>query len=195
MKTMSLLIACTCLFLGACATKNHIYSADGKCISCWNNPITGKPINHDGKQDKSKPKEAKDDKKQQTANTSTKKKKGKKKYTQTFTVPVNVDIAFIKIKKEFDYQTEQEIRQEWGSLASMKLQTFAFAYDATPGVYYHMRAARDHKPYRVIIDSQIEKINAEKSKITQSYWIQTPNADPNVVMESIKARTLNALNN
>ncbi|EIF42802.1 hypothetical protein DOK_12081 [gamma proteobacterium BDW918] len=35
------------VFLGGCASGQHITTADGTCLTCMNNPITGKPINYD----------------------------------------------------------------------------------------------------------------------------------------------------
>ena len=109
-------------------------------------------------------------------------------------MPVNVDVAFLKIKKEFNYYTEQEIRQEWGSMAEAKMQTFAYAYDATPSVYYHMRADRNHDGIQAIIDSQIEKQSDKESKITITYWLRDKSVNASQFGESLKNRTRKALN-
>lgn len=105
------------LIVSGCASNQHVYSSDGKCLTCWNNPITGKPINHDGKANQEQT--AQESQVTQTTttettvvNTTTAKPT---EHKIAFTVPVNVDVAFLKIKKEFNYYTEQEIRQEWGA--------------------------------------------------------------------------------
>lgn len=184
------------LIVSGCASNQHIYSSDGKCLTCLNNPISGKPINHD-----EKAKQQQTTQELQVAQTTTTEttpvSTSANKPTEhkiTFTVPVNVDLAFLKIKKEFNYQTEQEIRQEWGSMADAKLQTFDYAYDATPSVYYHMRAHRYHDGVLAIIDNQIEKRSDKESSITITYWLTDKSVNVSQYGESLKNRTLRALN-
>lgn len=175
-----------------CATNDHTYVND-KCITCWNNPLTGEPINHDGKSDTAQTSIATPG--NQTSTSADKKKvdDNPKKHSISFTAPINVDIAFIKLKKEFNYYSEQEIRQEWGNMATAKMQTFAYAYNATPSVYYQMRANRKHHGIFVIIDTQIEKQTDTKSKITISYWIKKNSVNPSSYGESLKKRAQHAL--
>lgn len=184
------------LIVSGCASNQHVYSSDGKCLTCWNNPLTGKPINHDGNANQEQT--AQESPVTQTTttettvvNTTTAKPT---EHKIAFTVPVNVDVAFLKIKKEFNYYTEQEIRQEWGSMAEAKMQTFAYAYDATPSVYYHMRADRNHDGIQAIIDSQIEKQSDKESKITITYWLRDKSVNASQFGESLKNRTRKALN-
>ena len=181
------------LVTSGCATNEHAY-ADGDCLTCWNNPFTGEPINHNGESDLRQ--EPADDALGNQTGTSADNNKGDeypKKFTVSFSVPVNVDVAFIKLKKEFNYYSEQEIRQEWGTMASAKMQTFAYAYNATPSVYYKMRANRKHRGIFVIIDSQIEKQAETRSKVTISYWIQKNSVNPTPYGESLKKRAQHAL--
>lgn len=182
------------ILVSGCASNQHVYSSDGKCLTCWNNPITGKPINHDGKanQEQSTQETQGSESTTQTAVASSNDKPTEHKIA--FTVPVNVDLAFLKIKKEFNYYTEQEIRQEWGSMAEAKMQTFAYAYDATPSVYYHMRADRNHDGIQAIIDSQIEKQSDKDSKITITYWLRDKSVNANHFGTSLKSRIQKALN-
>ena len=177
-----------------CASDGHTY-VGGKCITCWNNPLTKEPINYDGKDDlqQAKPEILGN----QTSASTQKKNEGDaypKKFVVSFNAPVNVDVAYIKLKKEFNYYSEQEIRQEWGSMASAKMQTYAYAYDATPSVYYRMRANRKHRGIFVIIDSQIEKQSNSSSKITISYWINKNSVNPTPYGESLTKRAKHALN-
>ena len=177
-----------------CASDGHTY-VGGKCITCWNNPLTKEPINYDGKDDlqQAKPETLGN----QTSTSTQKKNEGDaypKKFVVSFNAPVNVDVAYIKLKKEFNYYSEQEIRQEWGSMAGAKMQTYAYAYDATPSVYYRMRANRKHRGIFVIIDSQIEKQSNSSSKITISYWINKNSVNPTPYGESLTKRAKHALN-
>lgn len=193
MKKATLLITIvTGLILSGCASNKHIYTADGKCITCWNNPVTGEPINHDGSAHE-QPSSEQQDSQVTAASSQTEVKDKFLEHKVSFNVPVNVDKAFIRIKKEFGYHSEQEIRQEWGSLASTKMGTFAYAYDATPSVYYHMRAARGHDGMHFVIDNQIEKEAEKESKITVTFWLRDTVANPNKIGESLKRRVLKAL--
>lgn len=184
------------IIVSGCASNQHVYSSDGKCLTCWNNPITGSPINHDGEANQEQPAEqaqvTESTNTQTTVVNTTADKPTEHKVA--FTVLVNVDVAFLKVKKEFNYYTEQEIRQEWGSMADAKMQTFAYVYDATPSVYYHMRADRNHDGIQAIIDSQIEKQSDKESKITITYWLRDKSVNANQFGDSLKTRTRKALN-
>jgi len=197
MKTKLVLVTLL-LSVGAtsCATNEHTY-ANGDCVTCWNNPFTGEPINHNGDSDlkKAEPETLGN----QTSTTEEKYKKRKsddspKKYVVSFSAPVDVDVAYIKIKREFNYYSEQEIKQEWGSMAGAKMQTWAYSYSATPSVYYHMRADRKHRGIYVVIDSQIEKQSSNRSKITITYWIKKNSVNPTPYGESLLKRAKHALN-
>ena len=198
MKTKNILgtIIVTLAITGCATEGGHTY-VGGKCISCWNNPLTKEPINHDGKDDLQLA--APETLGNQTS-TSEQNQKDKdknaypRKHIVSFDAPVNVDVAYVKLKKEFSYQSEQEIRQEWGSMAGVKMQTFAYAYDATPNVYYRMRANRKHRGIFVIIDSQIEKKSTNRSKITISYWLNKNSVNPTPYGESLTKRAKHALN-
>jgi len=171
-----------------CSTTNHIYSADGKCITCWNNPITGSPINHDGRTNQVQfAKKAGGRHIIPTTSTSF------TEYKVSFSVPVNIDVVFVIIKKEFQYQTEQEIRHEWGALASTKIQTVDFAYDAVPSTYYHMRAARIIDGQRMNIDSYIEKQAVNQTLITVTYWPRNTSSNAQEIGAVIKQRMISVL--
>lgn len=173
--------------LGGCSTGQHMYTSDGKCITCWNNPISGEAINHEGQQ-------SAEDQSTTSHKVETAKKNQPKEHSITFSVPVNVDVAYLKIKKELNYYTDREIRQEWGSMADAKMQTFAYAYDATPSVHYHMRADRQHNGVQAIIDSKIEKSSERMSTITITYWLRDNNEDAEQFSSSLKNRISKALN-
>lgn len=191
MKTTSLM--CTfilTLLLSGCG--NHVYTKSGKCITCFNNPVTKKPLNHDGSANKATASTAETNK---PAEASKPKAKNNKplEHKFTFSVPVGVDFAFVRIKREFKYQTDQEIKQEWGRMASMKMKTFAWAYDAVPSAYYHMRAVRHHDDIELILDSLIEKSTDKQSLITMTFWSQDKSIDVEQLAKSLEKRTKNAL--
>ena len=186
--------------LTGCASTDHIYTTDGKCLTCINNPLTGKPLNHDGSAPGSTMENRKvaSDSNNETDSTTTGSSSSNPEFTEfktTLTVPHDVDRAFLKVKKEYNYHTDQEIKQEWGDMAEMKMGTFAYAYDSTPSVYYHMRAHRDHDSAMYVIDHMIEKLEAGKSEITITVWVNKNSPiSPSDVAQSLASRTQSALN-
>lgn len=196
-----LLLNCLLLILGGCATNKHMYTADGKCITCWNNPITGQPINYqEGEGENTSKAESTTGTQHATTSTpvtqtaSKKKESSYKEYKVSFSAPVNVDLAYIKIKREYNYYTDQETKQEYGRVASMKMQSFSYKYSATPSVHYNMRAGRDHDGVRAVIDHEIEKRSNDSSFITITYWLKDGTTNPTAFGESLKARGKKALN-
>lgn len=200
-KSIVLVITLMGVMVTGCSSNQHVYSENGKCVTCWNNPVTGKPINHDGKNNEEMKTVAKNDSINVPSDEQRKDVKYQnseipfKEYKVSFSAPIEVDIAFLKLKKEFNYYTEQEIRQEWGSLANTKIQTFEYAYDATPSVFYHMRSDRQHAGVQVVIDTYVEKQSNRESKVTLTYWLNNPSVNPTTFGNSLKARAQKALTN
>ncbi|WP_444897096.1 hypothetical protein [Microbulbifer sp. SSSA005] len=195
LPTLIFSLALVCIVSG-CASNQHIYSSDGKCLTCWNNPVTGDPINHDGNTRQQQA--AQESQMEQTSttdktavNTSANKPTNHK---IAFTVPVNVDVVFMKIKREFEYQSTSEIQQEFGSLASTKMQNFEYHYDIMPSMYYHMRDTRMHNGVITVIDFRVEKVADKESSIEITYWPQAKSVNAIHFGESLKDRTRKALN-
>ncbi len=102
----------------------------------------------------------------------------------SFIVNKDVDVVFIKVKNEFGFWTEQEMRADFGSaqsLADTKLASDGFAYSEIPGVRYNMRkyifnaGEEKKKPgHRKgnVMDVTIEKESAYETKVSLVYWSQ-----------------------
>lgn len=175
MKRISLLsIILFATLASGCAGK-HVYNSEGGCITCFNNPISGEPINHDGAANVHRAEKAA----QAEQSTSTKNSKNKpqfhKEFKVSFSVPVNVDVAFIKIKRDFNFYSDQEIKQEWGNLAETKFKSKDYKWEAIPGVYYRARSLREHESDQMVIDITVEKNAADKSVVSITYWPRDPN--------------------
>lgn len=196
----------TVLITACAADGNHRYSSNGVCLTCWNNPLTGEPINHDGTHTGYENRPAKLEGQAMTAvdaegNTeqltrnkaSINEDVGKRQFQ--IIANLDVDVAYLRLKKAFNYYTDQEIRQEWGKMADAKMQTFAYAYSATPSVYYHMRAHREHASNMAIIDSEIEKLSANQCKVTVTYWPTDSRTYTTGFGESLKKRVQQVLAN
>ena len=192
-KTFLIVLAAMTLAITGCAN-NHMYDSKGQCITCFNNPLTGEGLNHDNK--------TQEHSSQQQASTSHSSSSNQKKSTSNkyvkhevqFTVPVNVDVVFIKLKKEFNYQTEQEIKREWGSNAQYKLMSNSYAYDAVPSAYYHMKARRIHDGVKLNIDNVIQKQSDKESQIITTFWLNDPSINATAFGESLKKRMEKTLN-
>ena len=114
-----------------------------------------------------------------------------------FSSAFDVDTIFIKMKNEFGFLTEDEVRREWGSMADFKLADASFKYDAIPGVYYKMKKRPVHnykgQDRRHNIYCEINK-NGSESEIVFKFWIKDPqisNIDDYAL--SIKNRALSAI--
>ena len=105
--------------LSGCTGGKHVYAQNGACLTCINNPITGKPLNHNGSAPGStvESRQAAAESDESWAEDLNEPRPRSNEEKITFSVPLDVDLAFVKIKREYGYFTEQEIRQEWGSLA------------------------------------------------------------------------------
>jgi hypothetical protein len=183
--------------LSGCTGGKHAYAQNGACLTCINNPTTGKPLNHDGSAPNSavKSRQTAAESNESRAEDLNEPRPRSNEEKVTFSSPVAVNLAFVKIKREYGYFTEHEIRQELGSLASVKLKTFEHAYDATPSAYYHMRSSKKHEGANCIIDHQIEKKRAGESWIILTVWVDARSTiSPSDAMKSIAVRTRKSLN-
>lgn len=87
--------------LTGCSTTEHVM-VGGKCVTCINNPLTGEPLNHDGSIPGSTYKPSDQATAQSDSSGSAGSSSGRKTFTESttsFSVPVNVDVAFIRIKR------------------------------------------------------------------------------------------------
>ena len=168
-QTTCMFVAALMLALTGCGSIDHIRTTDGKCLTCWNNPVTGEPINHDGSPSPQK-------KAGSVATTEdSKPHKGYSMVEHSFVLkaPLNVDIAYLRIKNEFNYYTEQMVRQEYGSMAETKLAMSNFTYDAHPNLYYRLKSTIKHKKDSFVAETYIEKATNESATIKVTYWVRS----------------------
>ncbi len=140
------------LFVTSCA--GHLVY-DGKCLTCLNDPVTGKPVNYE--QEKPYVVEVEEESKSNLD-------------TIVLSTKIDVDSAFAAIKPEFGYLSPQELERKFGTTAEWMKMDKAYQYDANPGAYYHMRSEVSHvfqsRRYSgVVLDCRIVK-EGTGSKIT-----------------------------
>ena len=172
----------------------HIYTKEGGCLTCLNNPVTGNPINHDGKSQVSgkshtQLKGQDTPKAQSTSDAEPDSTQGK----ITFTLNKQIDILAIKIKDEFNFYSAEEIRRS----STMHISTFSmmpsWKWESVSGAYYRMASYRDHGDQHIPIDIVIEKVSDSSSKVVVDFWAEgASKAKAQTTGKSLKARILKA---
>lgn len=162
---------------------SHIRTDDGKCLTCINNPITGEPLNHDGSGVAPLgTMEAKEEMDAESNRVKTLATEQPPKYDiskRVFFVPANVDIAYIRVKGEFNYYDLDMVKAEHGESAWQIIQSPRFKYEAIPGTFYKMRTVRKHNGTWLTIDTEILKKTDATSEITLRYWLPEETSDYN----------------
>jgi hypothetical protein len=149
------------VLMAGCA---HHLEYGGKCLTCVNDPITGKPVNYEPKP------EISNDVSKTVKNTGNKLETG----TVVFSSGIDVDSAFAAIKPEFGFQSPDEIRRQYGTTSEWIFLSAEYGYDANPGAYYKMRRTVSHisdgVTYRdVVLECHIQK-EGTGSKVTMTWW-------------------------
>lgn len=159
---------------------DHIMTASGKCLTCINNPITGKPINHDGPgvAPLGSPEANKEIKAEQARVKEIAERLPPtwKKVNGQLTLPVPLDKAYIRIKREMRFSTPQEIHAEWGEDAGRVMDDIGWAYEAVPSVIYNMRTGRavDGSRYitneRYLLEVEMTKASENTTDMKYTFW-------------------------
>lgn len=186
------LLALTIL-LNGCATTDHIYDSKGGCLTCFNNPFTGEAVNHDNSTKNAEIADVVDVK--ETENKQTNESVSYSMHQVKVISSKNVDVAFIKIKNDFQFQSEAEVRKEMGSYAEFKLRSLDYKWSALPSVFYKMGSARDVIGSRMNIEVVINKVTDSSSEIIAKFWPRDDSVNTNEVGKYLSARINNALNN
>lgn len=83
-----------------------------------------------------------------------------------FVYPVDVDVAYIRIKRAFGFKTTKEVSAESSFIAGLVEhgQLHRFRYEALPGVSYKMR--NSIKPdFKVVVQVELTKEAVNKTRI------------------------------
>ncbi|MFT6916616.1 MAG: hypothetical protein ACJAWL_002957 [Motiliproteus sp.] len=190
--------------LTGCATQdgkfNHLMTSNGKCLTCINNPITGKPLNHDGPgvAPLGSP-EAKEQMKQnqdQVKSIAADQPAQYDIHKRVFMVAKNVDVAYIRVKHEFNFYSLEEVQAEHGRSAWEIIQSPTWKYDALLSVFYKMRGYRQHNGTELTIDTEIEKRTDSTSQITLRYWLPAGTSDYNKKLygDGLQERIIKSIN-
>lgn len=173
----------------------HIYTKEGGCLTCINNPISGKPINHDGQSTKEKQDTQAAQQKPQVSEATLNESHDWTKSEITFKVNKQIDLLAVKIKTEFNFQSDEDIRREWGKYASDRFQVKSWKWQAVEGFYYHMASYKNHGKQHIPIDVVIEKITDTSSKVVVNFGVEGNKGKANAIGLTLKERILKAANN
>lgn len=178
---------------------DHVYNADGGCLTCFNNPLTGEPLNHDGQSNEISGKSEAVAPTQETQQTSTTSKTQKAEsyvmHEVKYNTDTNVDVAFIILKDEFQFRSAEEVKKEMGSYADFKLRSSDYEWKVMPGVSYTMGSAREIKGSRMNLIVTINKRTDSTSLVIAKFWPRDKNLDANIIGEHLVARIEKALGN
>ena len=116
-----------------------------------------------------------------------------------FSYPLDVDTAYIKVKREFDFLSRDDLSKKpfvQDYMESKRL--FHLRYEATPGVHYKMRNFVEH-PYGSeessnTIEVELSKDGANKVNIRVMYYAGNTK-DPKGYEASLKQRIKKTLGN
>jgi hypothetical protein len=184
------------LALSGCATTDHIYNAEGQCLTCFNNPFTGEAMNHDGSNNKhmevAKPL-SEDIPPRTEEPTSTSHPYDMKQVT--FNSGVNVDVAFIALKEEFQFRSAEEVKKEMGSFADYKLRSSDYEWKVLPSVSYTMGSERKILGSHMNVLVTVNKRTDTSSIVIAKYWPRNKSDDEKAVGNHILSRIQKALSN
>ncbi|SEN50690.1 hypothetical protein [Halomonas caseinilytica] len=175
--------------MAGCAGQGHQY-AQGVCITCVNNPLTGEPLNYDP-----------DETPMQVAQNAEGETVGVQELgPQTGSIQiesqVDVDTAYARIKPAFDFKSPADFNQGYKSDQSYMMDD-AWQHDATPGAYYNLSDYGEQVvggvEYDIVQKVQIQK-NGSGSRIKYTWFPSDKRPyDGNAMKAAIKQRLNDAL--
>lgn len=131
----------TLAMLSGCANDQHVYYQD-KCITCMNNPLTGKPVNYDPdglSEGALVSREPQADQRTADGYPPVLSLPGMVTREQLrMTYSGDVDTAAARLKNAFGYMTKEEAVAESGMGGKMMFAAGDYAFSAVPGSHYVM---------------------------------------------------------
>ncbi len=181
---MRLLFLFTVLSILSGCAGNHIKTADGRCLTCFNNPITGEGINHDGnyssgqvKVDAYNIRICKEKMEQEGHILSCDHRLAQSPVSGDFDIvaPVSVELAYARLKKHFGYDSLDDIKRKHGeSYAAWKVRDVGYQHTISPGAYYVMKEKLTKYRFEgtlvgVSLKTYVETLKNDSSTVTLTY--------------------------
>ena len=166
------------LTIVGCVSNGEQVYVEGKCVTCWNNPITGKSVNYDKKANDNRNQNNNEQKiySASQSNESPGNKYCHKRIKYKKDIPLEIDIAYIRYKRTFGFMTKNEQIRARGldPATASPLYTImdnGFRHVVVPGVRYHMQESVDLDTGYYIgwLSLELEKAGREKTRVYVSY--------------------------
>jgi hypothetical protein len=182
--------------LSGCATTDHIYNAEGQCLTCFNNPLTGEPMNHDGSNNKHM-EVAKEQPAAQRVESEAPAQASQSynMHEVRFNSGINVDVAFIALKEEFQFRSAEEVKKEMGTFADFKLRSSDYEWKIIPQVSYVMGSEREILGSNMNLLVTVNKRTDSSSVVIAQYWPRDKSINTETVGGHLLARIQKALAN
>lgn len=166
---------------------NNQVSYGSQCMTCFDNPVTGKPLNYDPAAHSNKVITASDGLDPAMRSSSTSQTLARDEIQLTFAN--DVDTTAMQLKRAFEYQTRDEAVAQSGNAGRTMFDSPAYAYSSSPGSYYFMK-----QPYaRGLISTAVAKQGAGSRVVIKYEQLQAGGDNPQSVMKRIKAKAEAAL--
>ncbi|PXF30420.1 hypothetical protein WH50_15225 [Pokkaliibacter plantistimulans] len=172
--------------VGLLAGCNDLYTKDGSCVTCFKDPFGIVSVSSGTTTDSSGPRSI-------GLGAPNNAPYSEGRHVVSMAVNQDVDLVFIRMKREFGFQSPEELRAARGDLASrMRMQDAGWRYEATPGVTYHMRSDATVSGQDIVLDMVIDKLGSGKAALTMTYR-NPAGANVSQLESALKARVKKAL--
>ena len=178
MTTSRLIATSITLFtLAACTTDTQVRVGE-RCVTCFNNPITGEPI---GEHDAGTTAE-------RQVRIQTHRPDPRYAISDTYEIDTvvteNVDVLFVRFKRAWNMKSPEDIRAERGGLQADLLlnQDNRYQWDVMPGVSYRIKTHLGGPSDYLFYDLSLEKAGVDKTFVNIRYHTQGSVANPTALM-------------
>lgn len=174
----------------ACAVSEHAYSADGSCLTCVRNPITGNPLNYTDAEAPNR----------EPMNTQRVYKEPRNDAGSVgFEVPYDVEQAYYAIQREFSFplspiDSRYNNYSQYRTMLDPELSKRASRRNFdVEGEFRYSQGFREHGNLHLVIGVKIVKIDHRTSKVTVSYLSEDTRQNIWDVTRSLRERVLSTL--
>lgn len=149
--------------LSGCAVRDHMY-VDGVCVSCFNNPLTGEPINYDPNETPQMSAEARDRIERRDGVMSPERQAllASQSSTFEFTSSFDVDLVYARLRTEFRMRSPASF--DGGFNDSLAKRDVAYYHETTPGTFYNISDYSRHTmngvEYRIVFRAMLMREGA-----------------------------------
>lgn len=116
--------------LAGCAAQDHYYS-NGVCVTCFDNPVTGEPLNYDPSET---PEKVATNAEGETVDA---KNLGSQSGSVDIDSRVDVDTAYARVKSAMGFRSPGDF-EKGNTMSDWQMNDSAWKHQTTPGAYYDL---------------------------------------------------------